>query len=184
MRNNKAFTLIELLVVVLIIGILSAVALPQYQKTVWKSRSVQLQTAARSLATAQEAYFLANGEYANDFDVLDLSFDHLSSASTSSLGLHVTSTNAVRRTNEFELVVNVSHTGLFLLSSAVFRDGTYKGGGFMFVHDDPDGVLKKKLYCVESQSWFALAQGSFCGKMFNATNNVSTKWGYRFYEMP
>ncbi len=69
---KKGFTLIELLVVVLIIGILSAVALPQYTKSVQKSRFVQLQLATRTLFDAQKRYYMANGEYATTLDVLDV----------------------------------------------------------------------------------------------------------------
>ena len=72
--NNKAFTLIELLVVVLIIGILAAVAVPQYQKAVDKSRMVQMQTIAKSVREAQERYYLANNFYTRDLDELDVGF--------------------------------------------------------------------------------------------------------------
>ena len=57
---KRGFTLIELLVVVLIIGILSAVALPQYQKTVLKSRTAEAWTNVSALNTAIKAYCLEN----------------------------------------------------------------------------------------------------------------------------
>jgi len=70
----KGFTLIELLVVVLIIGILSAVALPQYTAAVEKSRAMEAVTVVRALRDAQNLYFLANGSYSSDLGNLDLSF--------------------------------------------------------------------------------------------------------------
>ena len=64
------FTLIGLLVVVLIIGILSAVALPQYQKAVAKARFATVKATARALAEAENAYYLANGEFTSDLQSL------------------------------------------------------------------------------------------------------------------
>ena len=72
MKNNRAFTLIELLVVVLIIVILSAVAIPQYRKAMLKSRLAILKDVTRSIANAQEIYYLANGQYATKFNELDI----------------------------------------------------------------------------------------------------------------
>ena len=75
MKNNKAFTLIELLVVILIIGILAAIAVPQYQIAIEKSIMQEAIINLRAIAQANDRFFLVNGRYANayEMDKLDIS---------------------------------------------------------------------------------------------------------------
>ena len=74
MKNKKGFTLIELLVVILIIGILVAIALPQYQHAVIKSKYATMKGYVMSIKQAQKEYRMSsgNGTYAPVFGSLNL----------------------------------------------------------------------------------------------------------------
>ena len=65
-KHFSGFTLIELLVVVLIIGILAAVAVPQYQKAVEKSRTREAILVLKSMYNSWELCKLQYGENADE----------------------------------------------------------------------------------------------------------------------
>ena len=71
-NNNKGFTLIELLVVVLIIGILAAMAMPQYFKAMERSRMTEAVTLLANIAQAQQRKYMQINAYAKNYSGLDV----------------------------------------------------------------------------------------------------------------
>ena len=167
--KNRAFTLIELLVVVLIIGILVAIALPQYQKAVLKSRTGQLLISVKTVREAIHSYELAKGIWPTTFDQIDLDLPLTNGSGTIcklGVGSGITSKNG----KDFSIVLG-SKDNHWNDIFGVFTDGPYKCTGFAYVKGFTALLEDDELYCVEiipsADSNFT--KGDFCEKVMGKT---------------
>ena len=181
----RAFTLIELLVVVLIIGILAAVALPQYQKTVEKSKAAQAWVVLNAFYQAYARYYLANGGTATDIAELDVDMPWTDFSAFTGNGTYPT----IARANE-DWTVELYRNSEDLAGVCVGRlRGAYTGGGFcrfLLVPNSYTWLEADKIYCVERVPGpgvvFQKNKGDYCQKMFNGT--FKGRNNFNFFTLP
>ena len=132
---KKGFTLIELLVVVLIIGILSAIALPQYTTAVEKARATEAITLMANLRYAGERYRLQTGYFpGTDMSVLDIELPCKTTGSGGACTAYgsknytlTTSGGGTSATSSQPYVITATRTGggtNYVLGTIVSTDGT------------------------------------------------------------
>lgn len=113
---NKGFTLIEILIVIAIIGILAAIAIPQYSKYRMGAFNASALSDIRNAATAQEAYYAENKVYAGSVDRLILKLDLV-------------------KTPNVNLIINGNESGYTIISYHISGNKTYTLTG-------PDGTIQ------------------------------------------
>lgn len=165
---TKGFTLIELLVVVLIIAVLAAIALPQYQKAVEKSRAMEAIAAVKSVAQADQMYYMTNGEYATSFNQLDISIPWESDSKWYNYYHDAKGKNGW--TLHLQGGKNTEDTSVYIGK----KSGPYEGVGFMYQFSNktfPD-LPTHEIFCTEKRTdphKFKKANGDFCEKLLHGT---------------
>ena len=111
-NNNKGFTLIELLVVVLIIGILAAMAMPQYFKAMERSRMTEAVTLLANIAQAQQRKYMQINSYANNYSGLDVAPKGATAGNYCTKGVLDAAKTGCTKGNGFLVSLEQTNTGL------------------------------------------------------------------------
>ena len=163
---RRAFTLIELLVVVVIIAILAAVAVPQYQRALEKSKATQAFALIKSIYHAQTTFYLSHGKYATSFNELDVEIPF-----TGSVPYYTNSVAKDTRSNDdWSAQIYGSDASFGIVMGRL--QGKYAGAGFgMFLESTrfPTGIPLCLEYMKEAGITFGQEEGAYCKKLFNGT---------------
>ena len=184
MKNKIGFTLVELLVVVLIVGVLAAVALPQYQKTIEKSKAVQAKTLLSALDKSVKVYFLNQGTYPVQLDELPIQIpawagtDHAFISTSHWKEWHAAKDwNVAYYNGDGNVGVRMERLS-----------GKYRGAFFqwnwMVKEDQRSFVPENKVFCGEISPDFKPSEGSYCQKIFHGTKTSPAGRTTRVYQLP
>lgn len=180
---KKGFTLIEMLVVVLIIGVLSAVALPQYQKAVEKSKATQAITMLNAAYKAAASYYAEIDDYPDTFEDMGFEVPWTGKTKWDTQG----GAKDTRSNGDWSLQIYQANQGHFNLYAGRIS-GKYKGSGFEVQVVVDDEITGGKIRCAEKISGgltFAGEAGDYCKKIMGGTlTSDSRVQTYRVYNLP
>ena len=109
-RYIRGITLIELMIVIVVLGIIIAVAYPNYREFAARAKRNEARAALLQIATNQERHYLNNNTYTNDLSLLGLS----NTAGT---------TTIVTETGSYDVTVTTANATTYIARA------TYKLGG-------------------------------------------------------
>jgi type IV pilus assembly protein PilA len=122
-KGEQGFTLVELLVVIVIIGILTAIALPSFLNQTAKAKQVEAKTNMSSMNKIQQAYRIENGSFSNNFG--DLALGRLVGANNPAY----TYTIPTASTTDFAGLATTNDAALKSYGNAVTVSNVAGGGG-------------------------------------------------------
>ena len=174
--KSKAFTLIELLVVVLIIGILAAIAVPQYQKSVWRSKAKGMLFNLKSLHEAMQVYYLANGSYPTKLSDLDITFNEYTKDCIYSGPVYTA--DSCKANDDSNLFIGVVKGVARGHAITQFNSGPYRSAGFTI-------KAGGKITCYEHIDYPSGGMGAFCEKIMGCVLNPAKSSYYdKYFDCP
>ncbi len=171
--RKSGFTLLELLVVVLIIGILAAVTLAQYKRTVEQSYSAEALTLIKAVAQSAKLYAINRDKEFTSFDMLDVDIPW--AKSTRVIG---SSTDTLSNGIWALEVENASGAGWGDCIFITRITGKYKGAGFRICNYSRTNII----YCQERTTGTnipftpSLPPGAYCKNVMQWKFKGENQW--------